>query len=164
MIEPAGASALALAEAIFAGSSPIVRVKEALCVPSVTVTVLSPERSAAGVQDQLPELLAVAEIDSVPTVPVTVAPAVVIPDKVGLGEVNQNCLAPCGKVTPPTEETRPDPARTVTGNKQKATSVKRKAISVSRIALSDIKAGFIFTSNLSIPINFGKCKNWLVGL
>ena len=107
---PAGAKVSALAVATLAGSAPIVRVKEAVVAPEVMVTLLSPARSAVGVQDQLPLASAVAETVWVPTVPETVAPAVVTPEKVGLALVTQNCLAPWTKVAPPTWETRPEPA------------------------------------------------------
>jgi len=94
LVVPAGAREPALAEAIFAGSSPIVRVKLTVVAPEVIVTGLSPESAAGGVQDQLPEASAVALTAWLPTVPVTGALAVVIPENVGVPEVTQNCVAP----------------------------------------------------------------------
>lgn len=111
LIEPAGASDDALDEAILAGAAPIVRVKLAVVVPEVIETAVSPVRVAA-VHDQLPVESAVAETDCVPTVPVTAAPAVVTPEKVGVADVTQKCFAPWIKVAPPTVETRPEPAST----------------------------------------------------
>ena len=60
---PAGASVPAEELAISAGKSPIVKVKTAEVDPEVMETALSPERSAEGVHDQLPEESAVAETD-----------------------------------------------------------------------------------------------------
>ena len=51
---PAGAREPALAEAIFAGSSPIVRVKLTVVAPEVIVTGLSPESAAGGGPDHFP--------------------------------------------------------------------------------------------------------------
>ena len=85
---------LALALAILAGSTPIVKVKVTVVEPDVIVTGLSPERSAAGVHDQLPLASAVAVTDCEPTVPETLPAAVVIPENVGLAAVTQKCLAP----------------------------------------------------------------------
>ena len=112
LTEPAGARELAEEEAMLAGTDPIVKVKLAVCDPEVIATALSPE-SAAPVHDQFPEPSAVAETAWLPTVPETLAPAVVIPENVGVDDVTQNCFAPWIKVAPPTEETSPDPARTV---------------------------------------------------
>ena len=91
---PAGASEPADEVAISAGRSPIVRVKAAVVDPEVMVTELSPERSLAGIQDQLPLASAVAETDWLPIVPETEALAVVIPENVGLVIVTQNWVAP----------------------------------------------------------------------
>ena len=101
-IVPAGARELAEAEAMLAGRVPIVSLKETVVEPDVMVAVLSPERSAVGVQDQLPEELAVEETACVPTVPETVAFAVVTPEKVGRADVTQNCFVPWINVAPPT--------------------------------------------------------------
>ncbi len=63
LVEPAGASVPALAEAMLSGSAPIVKVKLMVVVPEVIETALSPERSVVGVHDQFPEAFAVAETD-----------------------------------------------------------------------------------------------------
>ena len=94
VIVPAGARELALAEAMLAGRAPIVSLNDTVWAPDVIDTVLSPERSAVGVQDQLPEVLAVADTVCVPTVPETAALAVVTPENVGRAEVTQKCFAP----------------------------------------------------------------------
>lgn len=60
LTEPAGASVPAEAEAILAGTDPIVKVKPAVVVPDVIETAVSPERAVAGVHDQLPDESAVA--------------------------------------------------------------------------------------------------------
>lgn len=93
-VVPAGASVPALAEAIFAGNAPIVNVKLALWGPDVIATALSPDSAVVGVHDQLPEVSAVAVTAWLPTVPVTAAPAVVMPENVGVAEVTQKCVAP----------------------------------------------------------------------
>jgi hypothetical protein len=59
-VVPAGASELALAEAIFAGRAPIVRIKVTVVAPEVIVTALSPASAVIGVHDQLPDPSAVA--------------------------------------------------------------------------------------------------------
>lgn len=114
---PAGGRVLALALAISSGRGPIVKINEADWVFEVTDTGLSPLKAVVGVHDQLPELSAVAVSDCEPTVPVTSAWAVVIPEKVGDADVTQNCLAPWIKVAPPIDEINPDPAKTVVGYK-----------------------------------------------
>ena len=68
---PAGAKVPPDAVAMLSGTLPIVSIKDTVVDPEVIVTELSPERSAAGVHDQFPEESAVAETDSLPTVPVT---------------------------------------------------------------------------------------------
>ncbi len=87
---PAGSSVLAEAEATLSGTSPMVSVNDAVDEPEVIVTGLSPERSVAGVQDQLPEVSAVAVTDWLPTVPVTAVFAVATPLNVGFVDVTQN--------------------------------------------------------------------------
>ena len=99
---PAGASDEADDEAMLDGSEPIVSLNETVCAPDVIVTVLSPERSEVGVQDQLPEVSAVAETVWALTVPETFALAVVRPEILGRGAETQNCLAPWINVAPPT--------------------------------------------------------------
>ncbi len=93
-IVPAGAREVAEDEAMFAGSEPMVSLKETVVEPDVMLTVLSPDKSAVGVHDQLPEALAVAETVCEPTLPETVACEVVTPEKVGRAEETQNCFAP----------------------------------------------------------------------
>ena len=93
LTDPAGARALDVAAEMLAGRAPIVKVKLAVCDPEVIATALSPE-SAVGVHDQLPDPLAVAETACPPTVPVTAAPAVVIPENVGVDDVTQKRFAP----------------------------------------------------------------------
>ncbi len=93
-MEPAGASELALDEAMFAGTDPIVKVNVTDVVEVATVTVLSPESAVGGVNDQLPELFAITPLFWVPIVMSTLPPAVVTPEKVGVLELTQKCLAP----------------------------------------------------------------------
>lgn len=93
LMEPAGARALDVAAEMLAGSGPTVRVKLAVVEPAVMVTGLSPE-SVVGVQDQLPDPSAVAETVWLPTVPETLAAAVVTPERVGVAEVTQKCFDP----------------------------------------------------------------------
>ena len=61
----------------------------------------------------MPEASAVADTVCDPTVPETAAFAEVIPEKVGLADVTQNCVAPWIKVAPPICETRPEEAKVV---------------------------------------------------
>lgn len=60
-------------------------------------------------------------------VPVTLAPAVVTPEKVGVADVTQKCFAPWIKVAPPTVETKPDPARTSPAAKSEKTIMLARA-------------------------------------
>lgn len=144
-IEPAGARAPPEAVAILSGSWPIVRVKAAVVEPEVMVMVLSPDRSLAGVHDQLPCESAVAATDWLPTVPETASPAVVTPEKVGLADVTQNCCAPWIKVTPPTCETRPEPANVALEKQLIATREKRRkeTTEVNPLVISDNRARLV---------------------
>lgn len=72
------------------GTSPIVRVNDSDWEPELILTVLSPVNTVAGVQDQLPEASAVADIVCEFTVPVIADPAAVTPENVGVSEVTQN--------------------------------------------------------------------------
>lgn len=94
MTDPAGARADAEAVAMLAGTDPMLSVNETVVDPAVIVTGTAPERAVVGVQDQLPDASVVAETVWEPTVPLTLTPAEVTPEKVGVEEVTQNCLAP----------------------------------------------------------------------
>ena len=109
LIEPAGARVEPPALAILSGRAPIVNVKLTVVVPEVMATAFSPESAVVGVQDQLPEASAVAPNVCGPTVPLTAAPAVVMPENVGVAEVTQNWVAPWINVAPPTALTNPEP-------------------------------------------------------
>lgn len=85
--EPAGASVEPAAEAMLSGSAPIVKVKLAEVLESATKTVLSPERSAVGVNDQFPDASAVTPVLVPFMVTSTVPDAAVRPEKVGEAEV-----------------------------------------------------------------------------
>lgn len=74
---------------MFSGTAPIVNVKLTVVAPEVIVTGLSPDNAVVGVHDQLPDASDVALTAWLPTVPLTVAFAVVMPENVGFVDVTQ---------------------------------------------------------------------------